>query len=402
MIRRTMVRFFNRFLLNPMRDEASRTRGKIENIQALRGVAILLVVLAHLTAIEQKYGHGDGILPHFFAFGVSGVDLFFVISGFVVVTVTRHCFKQPFAVGHFFYNRVSRVYPLYWLYSLAVLGIYLLRPEMVNAAQGHRVNILESFMLLPQDLLPLLNVGWALVHVMYFYLVFTLLLFAPERQFPTLTVVWALAVVMGNLVYRYAVLTGPTASIKLITHPLTLEFIGGCLVAKLIHSGTRQHGFKALVLGGVLFITGMSIYYSGSPGPVPKGWLRAALFGFPYAIVVYGAVALEMNSARIFPRFLSFVGDASYSIYLSHVFVLSAIGRTWSMVSRRGPLDNIIMILLGVIVAIIVGRVSYRIIEIPMLSLARRVKGSRKIDSLPAVPTHRSQAEPREGLVRRS
>jgi len=385
-----------------MRDEANRTRDKIENIQALRGVAILLVVFAHVMAIEQKYGRGDGILPHFFALGVSGVDLFFVMSGFVVVTVTRHCFQQPIAVGHFFYNRVSRVYPLYWLYSLVVLGVYLLRPEMVNAAQGHRVNILESFMLLPQDLLPLLNVGWALIHIMYFYVVFTLLLFGSERQLPKLMVVWGLAVVMGNLVYRYAVPTAPTASIKLITHPLTLEFIGGCLVAKLIHGGTRQHGFKALVLGGVLFITGMSIYYSGSPGPVPKGWLRAALFGFPYAIVVYGAVAMEMNSARIFPRFLSFVGDASYSIYLSHVLVLSAIGRTWSMVSRYGPFDNIIMVLLAVIVAIIVGRVSYRIIEIPMLSFTRRLKGSRKIDSLPAVPTHRSQAAPRGGLVRRS
>ena len=152
MVGRKMIRLFNRFLLDPMRDEANRTRDKIENIQALRGVAILLVVFAHVMAIEQKYGRGDGILPHFFALGVSGVDLFFVMSGFVVVTVTRHCFQQPIAVGHFFYNRVSRVYPLYWLYSLVVLGVYLLRPEMVNAAQGHRVNILESFMLLPQDL----------------------------------------------------------------------------------------------------------------------------------------------------------------------------------------------------------------------------------------------------------
>jgi len=85
---------------------------------------------------------------------------------------------------------------------------------------------------------------------------------------------------MGNLVYRYAVPTAPTASIKLITHPLTLEFIGGCLVAKLIHGGTRQHGFKALVLGGVLFITGMSIYYLGLPAQSLKGGYAQPCSGF--------------------------------------------------------------------------------------------------------------------------
>jgi peptidoglycan/LPS O-acetylase OafA/YrhL len=373
-----------------MGDEAYPKRDRIENIQALRGVAILLVVFAHIMAIEQKYGGGDGILPDFFALGVSGVDLFFVISGFVVVTAMRWRFRQPLAAAQFFYNRASRIYPLYWLYSLVVLGVYLLRPEMVNAAQGHRVNILESFLLLPQNLLPLLNVGWALIHIMYFYLAFTLILFGPERQLPKLLVVWALAVVFGNLAYRSIVHAGPMANVKLITHPLTLEFIGGCMVARLIHGGNRAHGVKILVLGTVLLLAGMSLYQAWFPGAIPKGWLRAALFGLPYILVVYGAVALEIDSARLFPRFLNFVGDASYSIYLSHVLVLSVIGRAWNVFSMRGPFDNIIMILFAVIVVIIFGRGSYRIVEVPILSFTRRLRSSFKIDSPPPVPAQRS------------
>lgn len=385
-----MVRLFRRLLLDPVRDEGKRTRKKIENIQGLRGVAIFLVIFAHITAIEQKYGHGDGILPDFFIFGISGVDLFFVISGFVAVTVTRGHFQQPLAAAQFFYNRISRVYPLYWLYSFLVLGIYLYRPELVNASQGHRVHILTSFLLLPQGLLPLLNVGWALIHIMYFYCIFTLLLLAAEPRLPKLMAVWTLAVVIGNLMWRYGIPAAPTATLRLITHPLTLEFIGGCIVAKLIYSDIRSYGFAVLLLGVASLFAGMSIYYSSSPGTVPREWLRVGVFGFPYVLIVYGAVALEMNSVRIFSRFFSFIGDASYSIYLSHVFVISAIGRAWNVVPTHGRVDNIVMVLLVLVGVTAFGWASYRFFEIPLLSMTRRLRSSLKIDSLTAVPAQKS------------
>jgi exopolysaccharide production protein ExoZ len=385
-----MVRLFRRLLLDPVRYEGNRTRKKIENIQGLRGAAILLVVFAHIMAIEQKYTHGDGILPDFFAFGVSGVDLFIVMSGFVAVTVTRGHFQQPFAAAQFFYNRISRIYPLYWLYSFLVLGVYLYRPHLVNASQGHRVHVLASFLLLPQDLLPLLNVGWVLIHIMYFYCMFTLFLLAAERQLPKLMGVWALAVVIGDLMWRYGIPAGPTASLRLITHPLTLEFIGGCIVAKLIYSDMRPYGLGVLMLGIASLLIGMSMYYVGSPGTVPREWLRVGLFGVPYVMIVYGAVTLEMNSIRIFPRFLSLIGDASYSIYLSHVLVISAIGRAWKVVSAHGPVDNVVMILLALVSATAFGWASYQIVEIPLLSVTRRLKSSLKIDSLPSAPAQKS------------
>lgn len=67
---------------------------RIQNIQGLRGVAVLFVVLFHLVPIEQKYGGSKAILPSLFHYGTFGVDLFFVISGFVMVAVTRGRFKQ--------------------------------------------------------------------------------------------------------------------------------------------------------------------------------------------------------------------------------------------------------------------------------------------------------------------
>ena len=118
--------------------------GKIFNLQALRGIAVLLVIAYHLTKIEGKYGHGEGILPSFLTIGMSGVDLFFVISGFVMVTVTRGWFQQKGKPVRFLYHRITRIYPVYWFYSLIVLAIYLVMPELVNSSQAGNIDLFSS------------------------------------------------------------------------------------------------------------------------------------------------------------------------------------------------------------------------------------------------------------------
>ncbi len=103
---------------------------KLNNIQALRAFAVLLVVGLHLLAVEVKYGQFDVLLPTFLRIGISGVDLFFVISGFIMVTVTAKghigFFAERLAGSwRFFYLRLSRIYPLYWLVWAIGLGKYV-------------------------------------------------------------------------------------------------------------------------------------------------------------------------------------------------------------------------------------------------------------------------------------
>ena len=147
---------------------------KIQNIQALRGIAVLSVVFFHLLTIEQKYGGSKTILPDLLQFGMFGVDLFFVISGFVMVTVTRGKFQILKQASRFIYHRAARIYPTYWVYSILVLIVFLLQPSWVNNSQGNQANILASFLLFPSQTLPLVMVGWTLIHEIYFYLVFIL------------------------------------------------------------------------------------------------------------------------------------------------------------------------------------------------------------------------------------
>ena len=155
---------------------------KIVNIQALRGIAAVSVVAFHLIPIEAKYGSGESILPNFFEFGMFGVDLFFVISGFVMASLTKGQFQNASNGLTFLYQRLSRIYPVYWFYSALVLMVFFIQPTWVNSAQGNQINILSSFLLWPEATLPLINVGWTLIHEMYFYIIFTVFLFfVPEK-----------------------------------------------------------------------------------------------------------------------------------------------------------------------------------------------------------------------------
>lgn len=193
--------------------------GKLYNIQALRGVAVLLVVLFHLKAIEKKYGGNNTILPDFFDFGIFGVDLFFVISGFIMVVVTKGKFQNTKQAFLFLYHRASRIYPTYWVYSILVLVVLIIRPSLVNNSQGNQTDILASFLLWPSETLPLVMVGWTLIHEMYFYLgFFIILLMAPEKNVLKALTLWLFGVLLSNLI-----LQTHNPVIKLIINPLTIR-----------------------------------------------------------------------------------------------------------------------------------------------------------------------------------
>jgi len=337
---------------------------KIQNIQALRGIAVLLVVFFHMRTIEIKYAQFDLILPDFLMIGMSGVDLFFVISGFVMVVVTRGSFQSNEAIKKFMYHRVTRIYPLYWIYSSLILCVYLIQPTLVNSAQGNQVNIIFSYLLLPQDLLPLINVGWTLIHEMYFYFIFAFLLLLPRGRFLFGLIIWGGYIVVVNNYY------GPSSNsfVDVYTHPLTLEFISGCLIG-IMYFNRPLFGhakFCALLAFSSWFL---AYYYTHelSGDITPDGWVRIFVYGVPAALTLYAALLLEIKDEILMPVWLRSIGDASYSIYLSHVIVLSVVGRIWFSFASEGSVDNIIMVFVMTSAVLIAGFLSYYLIERLML-----------------------------------
>lgn len=342
---------------------------KVLHIQALRGIAVLLVLFYHLAKIEHKYTHGVSVLPDAFSIGMSGVDLFFVISGFVIAVITRDTGQNKIKLGRFLYHRVTRVYPLYWFYSLLLLAVFLIKPELINSAQGGQVNIVASFLLLPQRLLPLLAVGWTLIHEMYFYVIFALLLLFPQRWLLPLLFVWAIFVVGAYSLF----LEIANPMIELACHPLTLEFIAGCFIAYASFKNKFSSlALQSLILGFIWWIAAYGIYVSLGLGFEPGNEIRVALFGVPAALTVFGLVNIENTTGLKPPKWMLTIGDASFSIYLSHVLVISAAGRIWSKLEIVDTLGNIFALSLICASALVIGILSYFFLERPILSITRR------------------------------
>jgi peptidoglycan/LPS O-acetylase OafA/YrhL len=345
---------------------------RIQNIQALRGVAVLLVMFVHLAGMEREFGGGERLLPALASAGRAGVDLFFVISGFVMVAVTSGAGRGPRAAAGFLYHRATRIYPAYWFYTGLLIGLHVLLPQYADPARWGTVSVARSLLLLPQKGTPILVVGWSMVHEIYFYLAFALFVLAPERRLGALLGCWLAAVVALP-----ALLPGLPASpaAALLVNPLTVEFVAGAAIALLARRGALLPGRTALAAGAILL---PCAYAALAPGGAagqgwPEGWARVAVFGVPAVLMIAGAVSMEFSGGRLLPRPLQAIGDASYSIYLIQIFVVLALGRVWARVRLPGLADNAAAVALAAGAILAAGALSHRLLERPLLALARRL-----------------------------
>jgi len=345
---------------------------KIESIQALRGVAALAVVALHATAIERKYSGGDLLLPEWFRFGESGVDLFFVISGFVMVTVTRGRFGRVNEVLRFLWGRATRIYPTYWFYFFLTLAVFLWQPSWVNTSLHHQANLWASFLLLPADTLPLVMVAWSLVNELWFYLVFTILLLFPEQALLPSLCVWAAAILGINLFADKSSFT-PTA--LLITHPYTCEFIIGSLVALFVRAEYARK-LPAGLFWAILVVVAVGLIQAEAAGVLEGSRLKnALLLGGLYGALLAACVVLEARRSLRIPTFMRLGGDMSYTVYLSHLLVLSVIGKIWLAFGPvSGLWDNAVACAFMFTAVIVYGWIGYRLIEKPMVDLSRRLR----------------------------
>ncbi|QHF03859.1 acyltransferase family protein [Pseudomonas asturiensis] len=342
---------------------------RLYSLQGLRGLAVLGVVLFHMMPIEARFSGGDILLPSSLDLFQLGVDLFFVISGFVMVIVSRGRFQSGVEARRFLFNRVSRIYPTYWLYFFITLGIYLVQPGMVNSGHGSS-NLLMSFLLLPNDKVLLVMVAWSLLFELWFYLVFCGLLLFKERYLPWLMGAWALLIVTFNLVQDWQ---DYASALKIILHPYSLEFIIGVALALFFYG---RHSARvptsatwtllvAALLVGVPLIATYRLYDS-------QGVLRMLTVGSTFGVLVLTLALLERRRKITVPAPLVAVGDMSYTVYLSHVLVIGVIGRVWSLVGAwpESYLDNLFFALLMLSATVCYGWVGYRCFEKPVLERA--------------------------------
>lgn len=356
-------------------------RAPVDNIQALRGLAVLLVLFFHLHELEAHYVTGPRILPDFTAIGRCGVDLFFAISGAVMVISTQGRFGLKGEALRFILRRALRIYPLYWFFSALTLSVFLLPAAAVGPGWA-AVDLWASFLLWPQERAPLLLVGWTLWHELYFYATFALFLLGPATRLPNRLVFWALLTAAGGGAYWIWLDPPAFSALRVATDPLTFEFVGGALLGLWwCRGGCRSWGGALLASGLVLWGLAAVVYPAGLSASVPDRWIRFILLGAPALLVLSGALALE-RAGTILPHWLVWTGTASYSIYLSHLLVLSVGRRLWMWAVPGGNLgvsplldlaDNALVLLILAGLCLAAGAAAYALLERPMHAASKRL-----------------------------
>ena len=340
-----------------------KSPASFRSIQALRAVAALLVVLYH--AFELWGLRVDPAAPGVkWTNGAAGVDVFFAISGFVMVISSRRLVGKPGAWLVFLWHRVIRIVPLYWLLTtLKILGVVLL-PGIIIRTSVDFYSVAASYLFLPVvdtagNFRPVLPVGWTLTYEFLFYLFFAAAL---ALRVDVLRInVSALGLVAGVALFRTE--TWPDWTILFST--IVLEFVFGVVLARWTLRGFRLPPAiaAALVLCGFIVILAM---------PIGSENLRVLSWGIPAFAIVAGAVSLEPLVAHALPRWLLALGDASYSIYLSHGFVLPALMLLIGRFVSPGLWAEATTITLCLVVSSIVGWGLYHAIENPILQFLRR------------------------------
>jgi exopolysaccharide production protein ExoZ len=343
------------------RERLSVVTGRIITVQYLRAVAASLVVLHHALATPA-------LAPYYVRqFGTYGVDLFFVISGYIMWSTTANGQRGPLK---FWAARIVRIVPLYWFFTTLFVAIALLLPAAVFHAALEPLHVLKSYLFIPAEhprlgyIWPVYVLGWTLNYEMFFYFVFGLCLFVPHRamRLAALVAVLVLLVFIGLLVQ-------PRDAIGITyTNPILLEFAAGAVLARVtrhLHDAASGIGW-ALISGAIIWLV---IAYSLEKLPDP-----IYAHAVPAAAMLAGALVLE-PLARRRPIFLGvFFGDASYSLYLSHPFVQ----RVWYFVLEKALGSTSVAVaaifsVSAVIVGLAGGAACYLLVEKPVLRMGKRI-----------------------------
>jgi exopolysaccharide production protein ExoZ len=281
---------------------------ELVGIQYLRGTAAAMVVLHHLRFNETELG------PF-------GVAIFFVISGFVMWITTASAQSMP---TQFWLRRLQRILPLYWLFLSLLIVIALLAPQFLKSTAITPESAVKSFLFIPhyhavqKFIAPILIPGWSLNYEMFFYFLFGLALLIESLDLRAV----AIGAILGGLVLIGLSFNPHDAIAATYTSPNLLLFLDGVALAILY----RAPDLKGAAPGLALLSVGLLFRWLGLPGSYD---MLTSFLGIAPALIVGAILVLEPTIRRAPSVVLHTIGNASYSIYLSHLFFLRFFELSW-------------------------------------------------------------------------
>lgn len=345
----------------------------IHSIQVLRALAAFMVAIHHVQPDAAMLAARAGLsfsrsdlLPW-----MAGVDIFFVVSGFIMVHASLDLFGRAGAWREFLKRRLARIVPLYWAMTTLFLLVGLVVPAALNSGAPNLTQILGSLLFWPvvstQGLVqPVYSLGWTLNYEMLFYVLFAAGLALPMR--------WTLPAVAAVLALLVAVegLMGPLAQpFSFWAQPIVLEFAAGMGIAVLRQQGFRLHGaMRVVVAAAGVAVLLVAAHLPGTDGP----WSSVLWRGSAAVLLMLAAGCGREGIVPVRPvKALAAVGDASYALYLVHPFVIRGMREVALRIGLLAPIPYIGLALTGSVLAALL---LYRYFEKPATRLARRWLGA--------------------------
>ncbi|MEM9048160.1 MAG: acyltransferase [Pseudomonadota bacterium] len=375
---------------------------RLESLQILRAVAAMMVALFHLQQHVLPHHLGQALWPGL-SMGYAGVEIFFVLSGYIMMHVHGREIGRRDATGRFLLRRAARILPLYWI----VLGMVVLGRFAMTGAIPDAERLFAAAFLLPNQM-PILRVAWTLGYEMLFYGAFALLIWRPA------SIAWLATGLAFGMLALVSLNARPAAVLLTVAQeaPYALLFLLGIAAACLQQRLTAPAALAFAAFGafGVLAV-GLS---EALTGLAPEKPLRTLLYGVCAAALIAGLAAWEGAGRRRMPPFLIRLGDASYALYLLHLPVMSFAAKLVSSLRLDLPpwLNAAGLVLLATAAALC----AHRVLERPMLRRLSHAIGrvTPKPDAMPvdlghgrrraaeANPGARANRQPRENLQPRA
>ncbi|OQP62016.1 hypothetical protein A3860_30500 [Niastella vici] len=360
---------------------------KLHSIQFLRAVAAILVVYTHSIGMQANFSNSSQ--QSFFYlrnFGCIGVDLFFVISGFIITLIANNYTGTSQGLL-FLKKRFMRINPIYYIASLLYLGVLAVQIWATNKSfylpLGSILNSLsDTIMIFPVSgdmsvYSPLLLLGWTLCFEWFFYIIFfTLVIFNTRNKVIFLILAMTLLTVLGYII--------KPSDFRLIfvTNPIILEFLLGIIICWIyLNTKTISVPIAAtcLLLGlgcyiYLIFYGYGDVYHYKNVLSGQLSMKRFLIWGIPSCLIVAGSIFLERNGKGNWiwkNKWMQLSGDASYSIYLSHLIVFELFNILFKKNGSFLPADMNIILVLSV--SLLMGLGFYKIIEKPLLQYINKI-----------------------------
>lgn len=327
------------------------------DIQWLRALAASEVVIWHSDLIAKHFSPGRIQESGYLFYGGIGVELFFIVSGYII------CMTYPRyrSAGAYLASRVLRIYPLYFLFTCLVVLAFILNPEWhLSNFELTAPSLLASVLILPQQGFPILGVGWTLEHEMIFYVSVFFLLLLPSARSENAKRAWAFILCAAGTT---GLLLGTGASRAIwdyhLISPYLVAFGFGWLVRTLEDD-------PSIVRRGIAAAAFLLLFLIGALGSGPAEWAMAQRIAIAAIVFLFFfGLKFWLSADSRLGRAMTLIGDASFSVYLSHWFVLSILGKIFGRIGLPPEADLPIRIV-GLALCTVVGILCFQLLEQPL------------------------------------